>query len=92
MGTLSIGTNKLEVKVKHLKPTLFVHRYRDVKEISTVQASLQKRKSLFYQHQNSFCCLKVGLFKLNFGHFLSEEEKVWLVDEIRTFLKATNYQ
>ncbi len=27
---------------------------------------------------------------LKFGLFLSEEEKIWLVEEIRAFLEATN--
>ena len=78
-----------KIKVKRHFLVINLH-YTDFNKTGILQASLQKRTLPFCKYKDSFCCLRVGKYYINFGLFLSEEEKVWLVEEIRAFLGATN--
>lgn len=57
--------------------------------ISKVQ--LEQYKFLFWKFQNYYCALKTGSKKVKFGLFLSRDEKVWLVEEIRRFIENNQY-
>ncbi|OUL35133.1 hypothetical protein BV372_12325 [Nostoc sp. T09] len=44
-----------------------------------------------FKNLNSFCTLAIGWKQIRFGLFLSQPEKAWLVDEIRTFAELNNF-
>lgn len=64
--------------------------WKNFKTKTITEVSLQKCQLPFYKYEDSVCCINLGKANLKFGLFLSEEEKVWLVEEICTFLNTTN--
>lgn len=55
------------------------------------EVRLEQYKFLFWKFPNYYCAFKTGSRKVKFGLFLSRDEKVWLIEEIRRFIENNQY-
>jgi eukaryotic-like serine/threonine-protein kinase len=74
--------------------TSYLCRSKLIVNKHTLKASFEERNLPLTKYRYSYCLIqnKLGKFKFNvkFGLFLSHEEKIWLVHEIRSFLDTLN--